>query len=119
MYRRKDVIEKSFDDVKNYISMKRLRTHSTETTDGKLFCAFLSLILVSEIGAKLGKLMKDMSLSKAGVFREMDQISAGLDKEGWRLLNPVTKRHRAILHALGFNESDLFAYITSGKLPTR
>jgi transposase len=48
-YRRRDVIEKSFDDLKNYISMKRLRTHKTETTNGKLFCSFISLIIATEI----------------------------------------------------------------------
>ncbi|MDR3203635.1 MAG: hypothetical protein LBV23_02650 [Deltaproteobacteria bacterium] len=48
-YCQKDVIEKSFDDLKNYISMKRLSTHNTETTGAKLFCAFLALIVASEI----------------------------------------------------------------------
>ncbi|MDR3204370.1 MAG: hypothetical protein LBV23_06465 [Deltaproteobacteria bacterium] len=58
-YRQKNVIEKSFDNLKNYILMKRLSTHNTEMTCAKLFCAFLALIVSSEIEVKLGKFMKN------------------------------------------------------------
>jgi hypothetical protein len=40
-YRRKDVIEKGFDDIKNHIDMKPMRTHNSKTTEGKMFCAFM------------------------------------------------------------------------------
>jgi len=43
-YRRKDTIEKGFHDLKNHIDMKRLRTHSSNTTDGKMFCTFIAMI---------------------------------------------------------------------------
>ena len=114
IYRRKDVIEKGFDDVKNYVSMKRLRTHTTETTDGKLFCSFLALIIVSDMGIRLEELMKQKSLSKAGVFREMQKITIGIDNTGWRLLNPITKTQRLIMQPLELKEEDLRYYITAG-----
>jgi transposase len=44
IYRRKDVVEKCFDNLKNAIDMKRLRSHCTESSDGKMFIAFVSLI---------------------------------------------------------------------------
>ena len=47
IYRRRDVIEKSFDGLKNETDMKRLRTQSSETANGKLFVAFISLIVRS------------------------------------------------------------------------
>jgi hypothetical protein len=31
------VIEKGFDEIKNGLDMGRLRTHSSETADGKMF----------------------------------------------------------------------------------
>jgi len=37
VYRDKDVVEKSFDDLKNQLDMKRLRMHSSATVDGRLF----------------------------------------------------------------------------------
>jgi hypothetical protein len=93
--------------------MKRLRTHATATTDGKIFCAFLALIVVSDIVAKLGEFMKKKSMSKVRLIREMDKIYAGYDKNGWRLLNPVTKTQRLLINGLGLVEDDLQAYITA------
>jgi transposase len=109
-YRRKDVIEKSFDDIKNYIYMKRMRTHNTETTDGKLFCAFIGFIVASEIGIKYGKYIKKKSLSKESLIREMEKITIGKDNTGWRLLNQVTKKQREIMNQIGLTEEDHKAY---------
>lgn len=114
IYRRKDVIEKGFDDLKNHIDMKRLRTHNTNTTDGKLFCAFVALIAVSHINTKLGEFMKDKSMSKDSVIAELEKvkaISASADK---RLMNPLTKTQRSILEAFELGEDDVKAYITRG-----
>jgi transposase len=114
-YRRKDVIEKCFDDVKNIEEMKRMRTHKTETTDGKIFCAFIALILASEIEVKLRRLMDEKSLSKAGLLREMEKIYVGVNDQGRRLLNPVTKMQRTIMNELGLTEDDLRAYIIADR----
>jgi transposase len=112
-YRRKDIIEKCFDDVKNVEEMKRMRTHKSETTDGKIFCAFIALILTSEIEAKLRSLMNGKSMSKAGLLREMEKLYVGVNDRGRRLLNPVTKMQRTIMNELGLTEDDLMAYITT------
>ena len=66
-YRRKDVIEKGFDELKNHIDMKRMRTHNTATTDGKMFCAFIALIVVSKMANMLSSFMKTKSMSKDGL----------------------------------------------------
>jgi transposase len=110
-YRRKDIIEKSFDDIKNYMSMKRSRTHTTATTDGKIFCAFISLAIMSDIEARPRKLMDKKSLSKAGVIRETDKISVGASNNVPILLNPLAKTQRMIINELGLDETDLKAYI--------
>ncbi|RDI91906.1 hypothetical protein Q502_10610, partial [Mesotoga sp. Brook.08.YT.4.2.5.2.] len=44
VYRNKDTIEKSFDDLKNQLDMKRLRIHSAASMDGRLFVQFIALI---------------------------------------------------------------------------
>jgi transposase len=49
VYRHKDVVEKSFDDIKNELDLKRLRIHNSTRMDAKLFIYFISLILISEI----------------------------------------------------------------------
>jgi transposase len=49
IYRERDVIEKHFDQLKNGLEFKRIKTHCQKTTDGKLFVGFLALILRSYI----------------------------------------------------------------------
>lgn len=49
VYRRKDVVEKDFDDLKNDLDMKRLRIHSAAAMDGRLFLQFLALILTTQL----------------------------------------------------------------------
>lgn len=45
IYREKDCVEKSFDDLKNQMDMKCLRIHSEETMNGWIFVQFLTLII--------------------------------------------------------------------------
>lgn len=49
IYRTKDVVEKSFDDLKNHLDMKRIRVHTSQTMDTRLFLQFLALIYLSTI----------------------------------------------------------------------
>ncbi|MDR0593282.1 MAG: transposase [Bifidobacteriaceae bacterium] len=112
VYRRKDAIEKAFDDLKNHTDMKRLRTHSDETTAGKMFCAFISLIAVSQIQAKVGPVLKasKQSASKKDVLADMDKIKIVDASTGRRLINPATKLQRDILEALDLTEEGLKAH---------
>jgi transposase len=112
IYRRKDVIEKGFDDLKNYIDMKRLRTHSSNTTDGKMFCAFIALICALEIMNRLSTFMKEKSMSKDAVIYELEKIKIVFMNDGRRLMNPVTKTQRTILELCGFSENDIKSYIS-------
>jgi len=49
IYRRKDVVENCFDDLKNGLDMKRLRSHSSSAMDARLFIQFLALALLSRV----------------------------------------------------------------------
>jgi transposase len=49
IYRTKEVVENSFDDLKNQLDMKRLRVHDSQAMDSRLFLQFLSLIFVCYI----------------------------------------------------------------------
>lgn len=111
IYRRRGSIEKGFDDLKNHIDMKRLRTHNTHTTDGKLFCAFIALIATSHINAKLGAFMKDKSMSKDSVIAELEKIKVIFVSAEKRLMNPITKTQRSILDAFRLGEDEVVSYI--------
>lgn len=59
LYRSKDSIEKAFDNLKNELDLKRLRVHSDMAMAGRLFIAFLALILYSWIS----RWMKETTLN--------------------------------------------------------
>jgi transposase len=67
IYRMKDTAEKAFDDLKNDLDCKRLRIHSNEAMEGRLFIQFIALIL----SAKIKQIMNE-----AGWFRNhnMQQV---------------------------------------------
>ena len=49
IYRQKDTAEKVFDDLKNDLDGKRLRIHSVQAMDGRLFIQFIALVLSARI----------------------------------------------------------------------
>jgi transposase len=71
VYRNKDVVENCFDDLKNHMDMKRLRVHSAQTMDGRLFLQFLALIYVSSIRTKI---KEDKSLKYFSVRKVMEEM---------------------------------------------
>ena len=101
VYRDKDVVEKCFDDLKNVLDMKRLRMHSIETVDGRLFVQFIALILMSE----LRRAMRESKLIEWYTVREllleMDPLTK-INYEGkyGTILTEVTKPQREILELL-------------------
>ena len=67
LYRNKDYVEKCFDNMKNGLSTNRLRVHSTESMDGRLFVTFMSLILSSAIH----NAMREKALNKKYTLQEI------------------------------------------------
>ena len=104
-------MEKGFDDLKNYLDMRRLRVHSSGVLEGKLFVAFVSLIVVCELSRLLSEFMRVKSLSKVGLFLELDKIKVVVLSDGVCLINPLTKTQRDILEACGLTEDDLKNYL--------
>jgi hypothetical protein len=85
--------------------------HASETTEGKLFCSFIGLIVSTAIENKLGGLMRKKSWSKAFVFTELEKIRLVVAPNGQRLLNPLTKAQRLIFGAFDQTEAELKDYI--------
>ncbi|MCD6121028.1 MAG: hypothetical protein J7K04_04270, partial [Spirochaetales bacterium] len=67
LYRNKDCVEKSFDNMKNELSSNRLRVHSRGSMEGRLFISFLSLILYSFIH----NIMREKNLVKKYTIEEV------------------------------------------------
>ena len=108
-YRRKDAIEKAFSGMKNQLDLKRMRTHSGQTTDGKLFCGFIALILHSAIREALSS-SKDTSAMPVGTaLRELRKLKRIIYPDGSVQHTAVTKTQRTILGSLGIDPEELLA----------
>ena len=81
-YRNKDVIEKSFDNLKSEEDCKRLRMHSDQTAESKLFVCFLALILRSFIA---NGIRGHEELERLGIPRLLRELNT---------LREVTSEHR-------------------------
>ncbi|MDR2971791.1 MAG: transposase [Bacteroidales bacterium] len=111
IYRGKDVIEKNFDQLKNGLDFKRLRTHLNATTDGKVFVAFIALILRSYMLNKIKQheQIKHITLEKA--LRELRKIKVLSFEDYTRTLLPLTKLQKTILDAFHIsNDQIIFAF---------
>lgn len=103
IYRTKDVVEKSFERLKNSLDLGRLRIHSENSMQNKVFVGFISLILT----AAIHKVMLDQ-----GLYRRMTmkKLIKSLEKlriqriNGNRILFPVTKEQKDIFKAFGLGE---------------
>jgi transposase len=111
IYRNKDSIEKAFDEVKNYTDMSRLHTHNTDTTDGKLFCAFIALIATMYMQNKLDKLMDERNLTKEKIILELEKMTVRQFGNNKRQYAPLSKLQKDILSAFELSESDFSQYL--------
>lgn len=110
IYRRRDVVEKCFDDLKNELDMRRLHVHSDEVAEGKAFVAFLALVVRSYMLNKLQGYMSAHKYTFRKILIELDKVKMILapDKpDNCRLLNPPTKLQREIMEKLGLSPEDL------------
>lgn len=112
-YRRRDVVEKSFDDLKNELDMKRIHCHNDETTDGKMFIAFFALILRSCMQNKLRVYLAETGLTFSSVLKELRKMKYVHTCDGRKLLTPITKRQRDILNVCGLSTDNLSAWLAS------
>lgn len=94
LYRRKDDLEKIFDVLKNEFDGKRLRGHSKEAIEGRMFIKFISLIIYTAIG----NIMKKEDLFKKYTIREimyeLKKLKMVEMTNGKSYLTEVSKRQR-------------------------
>ena len=102
VYRDKDIVEKCFDDLKNSLDMKRLRVHSIETVDGRLFVQFISLIFTSAIRREMRKSKLIEKYTVRELLLEMDPLTKiRYSGKYGQILTEITKPQREILELLG------------------
>ncbi|MCL2631995.1 MAG: transposase [Coriobacteriia bacterium] len=108
-YRGKDVIEKAFSGMKNQLDLKRLRTHSGATTDGKLFCGFIALILHMAIREALAQSTETRDKTVGSALRELKKLKRVTYPDGSVHHTVITKSQRLVLEALDITAEELLA----------
>ena len=96
-YRAKDADEKLFDQIKNEMDGRRVRTHNEETTDGKTFVTFLACLLRAYILGKVQDYLTEHSTSMKKVLNQLSNIFL-IEYNGIkRFTKALTKTQREIL----------------------
>lgn len=104
IYRRKDVVEKSFDNLKNDLDVNRLKVHSAKALKGKMFIVFIALILKTVI---FNEIIKNGSISKYStndILKEMQKISIIRINETLEILTEISSTHKKIFKAFSITE---------------
>ena len=102
IYRDKDVVEKCFLRIKNSIDLGRLRVHSNESKDNKMFIGFVASVIMAEIS----RVMVERALFRSYTMSEMLKL---LDRQkvqyikGEGILYPISKAQREVFEAFGID----------------
>lgn len=102
IYRDKDVVEKGFLRLKHSLGLDRLRVHSQEAMESKVFIGFLALILSAHVHRVMNDNDLYQSMTIKDLIRTMEKLRTQL-VDGRRILFPLTKRQKQIYAAFGIS----------------
>lgn len=100
IYRNKDVVEKSFDNLKNDLDLHRLRIHSDEAMEGRIFIGFISLVITSYIREKMRVHDIYRKYSFHELMAELKKLKMIVFKDGKQLLTEITSGQKFIFKAM-------------------
>lgn len=103
-YRRKDVVEKAFDNLKNDLDVKRLKVHNARSLKGKMFIAFIALILKTSIYNEVTKNGSICKYSVNDILKEMQKISIINFDNGKSMLTEISSTQKKIFKAFKISE---------------
>lgn len=94
VYHAKDVVEKSFNNIKNDLDLERLRIHSDTAMEGRIFIGFISLIIISYIREIMRKndLYKHYSFHE--LFAELKKLRLVEFASGQKLLTELSSNQK-------------------------
>ena len=101
IYRSKDVVEKGFMRMKNCLDLGRLRVHSDNAMQNKVFIGFIALIITSYIHNTMLEKELYSSMTVKSLLKTLDKLRVQYIN-GSRVLYPITKQQKIIFDAFGF-----------------
>lgn len=106
VYRTKDVVEKSFDNIKNELDLHRLRIHFDTAMEGRIFIGFISLVIMSFIRERMRGKNMYKTYSVHTLFAELKKLKIIEFKNGRKILTELTASHKAIFKTMGISAPD-------------
>ncbi len=103
IYRNKDAVEKSFNNLKSDLDLERLRIHTDEAMEGRIFIGFISLIIMSQM--RKNNVYDKYSFNE--LIAELKKLKVIKFKGGKFLMTELTKKHKYIFKAMGIQLSKL------------
>lgn len=88
--------------------MRRLYVQSDEAAEGKMFAAFLALIVRTYMQNQLSEYMSEHKFTFQKVLLELDKVKlihSAHHENNCRLLNPPSKSQREIMRCLSLDPS--------------
>ncbi len=111
-YRKRDIVEKTFRDIKSYIKMNKFRVHSDTKIKVKTFLTFITSIIKSSISNKLKKYLRENSSETlVTVFKEISKIEVTKINDVYVRKYALTGKQKKILTELDLSEDSLISYI--------
>ncbi|HDS02057.1 MAG TPA: IS1634 family transposase [candidate division Zixibacteria bacterium] len=103
IYRKKDMVEKAFNNLKERLSLRRVAVSSEQSLDGKLFVQYIALIFLSCITKRMQekKLFKNYTLQE--VLDELDIIECFKSPGKQLQVGEITQRQRDLYVKLGIS----------------
>lgn len=100
LYRRKDVIEKAFGNIKERLNMRRMHVSSHRSLEGKLFVQHLALILLAYIQREMRASGLDQRYTVEDVLDEVNRIEGYFDEEMGLTVGEILTKQVEIFEAL-------------------
>jgi transposase len=101
IYRMKDVVEKSFDNLKNDLDLERLRIHTDKAMEGRIFIGFISLIIMSYIREQMRINNVYGKFSYNELIAELKKIKITTFQDGRKLMTEISATQKYIFKSMG------------------
>jgi transposase len=98
IYRAKDVVEKGFMRLKGSLGLDRLRVHSQEAMESKVFVGFIALILLSRIHHTMLEKGLYEKMTMKELIRTLEKLRTQVIDDR-RILFPLTRKQKDIYRA--------------------
>ncbi|MBR4742030.1 MAG: hypothetical protein IK079_03950, partial [Desulfovibrio sp.] len=107
--RKRDCVEKAFKDLKSHFDLSRTYTHTDETYCGKMFTAFVALVLLQSFRWFVRRQLQTKSSNTVTtLLGELEKYTIFMKKDGTFLpVYAMNKKQKMLFEALNLTEAQV------------